>query len=47
MTSGEGYVTKIQCEVCSEHFEVFFHDPESAFSGTCPNCNTHYPELYV
>ena len=41
------YATKIQCDVCLEHFGVTFHDLESAFSGTCPHCDTHFPELFV
>lgn len=41
------YVTEIDCDVCTETFSVRFDDPNKPFSGTCPECETHYPELYV
>ena len=41
------YETEIWCEVCNEQFGVVFDDPSEMFTGTCPNCDTHYPELYV
>lgn len=46
--SGNGtYHTEIQCEVCYEWFSIEFEDPSESFSGTCPHCDTHYPEVYV
>lgn len=41
------YVTEIDCDVCPETFSVRFNDPSVMFSGTCPHCETHYPELSV
>lgn len=41
------YETEIECDVCYETFGVIFADPSEAFEGTCPHCETHYPELYV
>lgn len=41
------YQTEVDCDVCPETFVVRFDDPSESFSGTCPNCETHYPELYV
>lgn len=41
------YETEVQCDECLEHFGVTFDDPSETFSGTCPTCGAHYPELYV
>jgi hypothetical protein len=41
------YTTEINCENCPETFRVGFNDPSEPFEGTCPHCDTHYPELYV
>lgn len=44
---GRIYETEIQCDVCFAWFSVTFADPSKSFEGTCPECDTHYPELYV
>lgn len=46
-SEGRTHQTQIECGHCGGWFTVYFDDPEESFEGTCPNCNAHYPELYV
>lgn len=46
-STGATHRTTFQCDNCLENFRVEFADPGSPFSATCPNCNAHYPEVYV
>jgi uncharacterized Zn finger protein len=36
-----------QCEVCGAYFEVVWENKRESVAASCPECGTHYPELYL